>query len=471
LTSRAAIEKDEHRETLAMSSMISAALPGLARDLAEGKTTSRALVEDCLARIADPEGEGSRAFVSVDADTARKAADAQDRLRKAGAAPSPLAGIPVAVKDLADIAGQVTTAGSKALADRPAAATDAPVVARMRAAGLVIVGRANMTEFAYSGIGANPHYGTPAAPWDRGNRHVPGGSSSGSAAAVAYGMAHGALGTDTGGSCRVPAAYCGVTGFKPTARRVPTAGVVPLATSLDSIGPLARTVDCCAMLDAVFAGAPIAAAKPVPLPGQRFVVPTNIVLDGLDAAVARDFEAALDRLAAAGASIVKTRFEPFDLIRPTINKGGLAAAESYAWHKELIAAKRGIYDSRVAVRILLGETQSAADYIALLEARRTAIAAYARALADVDAILSPTCPILPPREADLARDEDYARLNMASLRNTLMINIFDGCSIAMPMSAPDAPPTSLMISGPAIADRRILGLAKSIEGVLGARNT
>lgn len=444
-------------------------IASLARDLADGRTTSRALVEDCLARIADPEGEGARAFILVDADGARKAADAQDTLRKAGAAPSALAGIPIAIKDLADIAGQVTTAGSKALADRPPAKADAPVVARLRAAGLVFLGRANMVEFAYGGIGTNPHYGTPAAPWDRANRHVPGGSSSGSGAAVAYGMAHGALGTDTGGSCRIPAAYCGVTGLKPTARRVPTAGVVPLSTTLDSIGPIARTVDCCALLDGVFAGETIAVAKPVPLAGLRLLVPTNIVLDGLDATVASDFERTLAALAKAGAVIVKQPFAPFDMIRPVLNKGGLSAAESYAWHRELIAAKRNVYDPRVAMRIMMGETQSAADYIALQDARRAAMAAYARDISDFDAILSPTCPILPPKETDLVKDEDYMRLNMASLRNALMINIFDGCSIALPMSAEAAPPTSLMISCAAMADRKMLGIAKAVETAIGVR--
>ncbi|MGE0697572.1 MAG: amidase [Hyphomicrobiaceae bacterium] len=452
-----------------MSATTTPTIASLARDLASGATTSRKLVEDCLARIADPKGEGTRAFVSVDAEGARKAADAQDMLRRAGAAPSPLSGIPFAIKDLADIAGQVTTAGSTALADRASAKADAPVVARLRSAGLVIVGRANMVEFAYGGIGTNPHYGMPAAPWDRANRHVPGGSSSGSAVAVADGMVHGALGTDTGGSCRIPAAYCGVTGLKPTARRVPTDYVVPLSTSLDSIGPIARTVDCCAMLDGVFAGEPISAAMPVSLKGLRLLVPTNIVLDGMDATVAADFERTIAALAKAGAVIVKQAFKPFDAIRPVLNKGGLSAAESYAWHKELFASKRNQYDPRVAMRIAMGETQTAADYIGLLQMRKAAMAGYRLEFADFDAILSPTCPMLPPKEADLAKDEDYTRLNMLSLRNTLMINIFDGCSIALPMSAADAPPTSLMVSCAPMADRRMLGIAKAIETAIGVR--
>ncbi len=447
----------------------SASLAQIAAALAAGEVTARELVEDSLGRIGDSGGEGARAFISVDADGARQAADAQDLLRKAGAQPSPLAGIPIGIKDLADIKGQVTRAGSTALADRPPAASDAPVVQRLRAAGLVIVGRTNMTEFAYSGIGANPHYGTPAAPWDRANKRIPGGSSSGSGVAVADGMVAGALGTDTGGSCRIPAAYCGVTGFKPTARRVPTADVVPLSTSLDSIGPLARTVDCCALLDAVMAGDRIQGAKPVALKGLRLLVAENIVLDGMDREVADDFERTLKILADAGAVVTRGTLGAFGMIGATIHKGGLAASESYAWHKDLIAAKGNQYDPRVAARILSGAEQSAVDYIGIVQAREAAVAAYKEALSGYDAVVSPTTPILPPKLADVARDEDFRRLNMASLRNTLMINVLDGCSIALPMSARDGPPTSLMISGPAMADRRIFGIAKSVETALGVR--
>lgn len=446
-------------------------LSTLAQALAGGKTTSRSLVEDCLARIADTSGEGARAFVRVDADGARKAADAQDLLRQAGATASPLAGIPIAIKDLADIRGQVTNAGSKALTERAPAATDAPVVARLRAAGLVIVGRTNMTEFAYSGIGANPHYGTPASPWDRANKRIPGGSSSGSAVAVADGMAAGALGTDTGGSCRIPASYCGVTGFKPTARRVPTEGVVPLSTSLDSIGPIARTADCCALLDAVMAGEPILGARSVPLSGLRLLVATNVMLDGLDADVAADFDATLVLLANAGAQIVRTRFEPLDRMAALLAKGGLSAAEAYAWHKGLLATKRNLYDPRVGDRIMRGAEQTAAEYIGLLEARKEAIEAYRANLADYDALVSPTTPTVAPKLAETARDEDYTRLNMSSLRNTAPINAFDGCSIALPMNRRGAPPTSLMISGPAMADRRVLGIACSVEAAIATRNT
>src|SRR5215469_9067384 len=227
-------------------------LRDLAAELAAGRTTSRALTEAALARIADPGGEGRRSFTRVYETAALATADAQDRLRGAGILLSPLAGLPVSVKDLFDVAGEATTAGSVALKDAPPAVADAPIVRRLRAAGAVIVGKTNMTEFAYSGVGINPHYGTPGNPYDR--ARVPGGSSSGAAVSVVDGCAAVAIGTDTGGSVRIPAALCGLVGFKPTQRRVPRDGAVPLSTTLDSIGPLARSVEDCAIVDAILAG-------------------------------------------------------------------------------------------------------------------------------------------------------------------------------------------------------------------------
>ena len=241
-------------------------LASLADDLENGRTSARKLVDECLARIADSSGEGARAFLHVDAEAAIEAAEAMDRLREVKAAPSPFAGIPVSIKDLFDVKGQVTRAGSRALEDSAPADADAPVVARLRRAGFVVIGRTNMTEFAYSGIGINPHYGTP-----KGVGHVPGGSSSGAAVSVVDRMAHGALGTDTGGSCRIPAAYNGIVGFKPTQRRVPLDGGVPLSFTLDSFGPLARSVGCCAVLDAVLANedrSPAAATDQGHAPGS-----------------------------------------------------------------------------------------------------------------------------------------------------------------------------------------------------------
>src|ERR1700731_3864837 len=262
-------------------------LASLADDLESGRTSARKLVDECLARIADPSGEGARTFIHVDAEAAIEAAEAMDRLREVKAAPSRYAGIPVSIKDLFDIKGQVTRAGSRALDDSAAAEADAPVVARLRRAGFVVIGRTNMTEFAYSGIGINPHYGTPKGAWQRNVGHVPGGSSSGAAVSIVDRMAYGALGTDTGGSCRIPAAYNGIVGYKPTQRRVPLDGGVPLSFSLDSFGPLANSTQCCATLDAVLADEPLPTLAPRPIKGMRLAVPMTMALDDLDDPVAK----------------------------------------------------------------------------------------------------------------------------------------------------------------------------------------
>jgi len=443
-------------------------LADLAADLASGRTTARALTEACLERIADPAGEGARAFVRVNAQAALAAAAAQDALRQAGAAPSPFAGIPIAVKDLFDVAGEVTAAGSKVLADAPPARADAPAVARLRRAGFVLVGRNTMTEFAYSGLGMNPHHGDPRAPFERAVGRVSGGSSSGGAVAVADGMAHAALGTDTGGSCRIPAAFCGITGFKPTARRVPRAGAFPLSATLDSIGPLARSVACCASLDAVLAGidpAPLAAAHPVK--GLRLLVPTTVALDGLDAAVAAAFEAAVARLSAAGALVTSAPFPEFGKIADINSKGGFSAAESYAVHRRLLAEKGEGYDPRVSARIRRGAEQSAADYLDLVAARADLVEQAALRLAPFDALVLPTVAILPPRIADLATDEAaYGAANLTALRNPTLINMIDGCAISLPLTGAGGAPVGLMLAAAGGEDRRLLALAAGIEAEL-----
>jgi aspartyl-tRNA(Asn)/glutamyl-tRNA(Gln) amidotransferase subunit A len=439
----------------------------LADDLAAGRTSARKLVEECLAKIADPAGEGQRAFLHVDKDAALYAADAMDGLRKANAAPSRFAGIPVSIKDLFDIKGQVTRAGSRALEEgaRPAE-QDAPVVARLRRAGFIVIGRTNMTEFAFSGIGINPHYGTPKGTWNRSEGHIPGGSSSGAAVSVADGMAHGALGTDTGGSCRIPAAYNGIVGYKPTQRRIPLDGGVPLSFSLDSFGPLARTVECCATLDAVLADEPIAAPRGRPIKGMRLAVPTTVVLDDLDTAVAKTFERALENLSRAGALIEHIEVPEFLDVGVMNAKGGFAAAESYAWHRYLLTSKGDIYDPRVSLRILRGEGISAADYIDLLDARRSLIARADVRLAPYDALVMPTTANTPPRIADLADDKAFTVANLRSLRNCSLINTIDGCAISLPAHRDGEVPVGLMLASSGGADRRIFELAAGMEAAI-----
>jgi aspartyl-tRNA(Asn)/glutamyl-tRNA(Gln) amidotransferase subunit A len=441
-------------------------LASLAADLDAGRTTARALVDVCLAKIADPQGEGARAFIHVDAEAAIEAAEAMDRLREVNAAPSPFAGIPISIKDLFDIKGQVTRAGSRALEDSAPADADAPAVARLRRAGFVVIGRTNMTEFAYSGIGTNPHYGTPKGAWQRGIGHVPGGSSSGAAVSVIDGMAHGALGTDTGGSCRIPAAYNGLVGFKPTQRRVPLDGAVPLSSTLDSIGPLARTVACCAVLDAVLANEPVTPLQPRPIKGMRLAVPTTVALDDLDDAVAQTFERALEKLAREGALIERIAVPEFLDVAPMSVKGGFVAAESYAWHRYLIVAKGDIYDPRVAGRILRGESQSAADYIDLINARKSLVARATASLAPYDALVLPTTANTPPRIADMKDDQAFTKANVLSLRNSTLINMIDGCGISLPIHRGGEVPVGLTLAATAGSDRRIFELAAAMEGAI-----
>lgn len=443
-------------------------LPELATALRAGHTTSRALTDQALARIADAQGQGATVFVQVDADAARAMADSADALRRAGVELSPLMGIPISVKDLFDVAGQVTRAGSTILASRPPAARDAPVIRRLRQAGAVIVGRTNMSEFAFSGLGLNPHYGTPLSPWDRATRRVAGGSSSGAAASVADGMAALGLGTDTGGSVRIPAALCGLTGFKPTASRIPREGAVPLSTSLDSIGPIARSVACCAWADAVLAGQPVDETGPAapPLAGLRIGVLNHMTTDGIDGTVAAIYQRALDTLSRAGARLTELRFAPLDELG-AINRFGLSPIEAHAWHRTLLPDHAEAYDPRVLARIQRGAPANAADYIALLDAR-AAMIAQARPVWDAfDAVACPTVPIVPPPAAPLANDDAlFTQTNALVLRNPSIINFLDGCALSLPCHAADEAPVGLMLSASGGRDADLLCVGRAVEGAL-----
>ncbi len=449
----------------------------LAGELNSGTVTSRQLVESCLDRIDDPEGEGERAFLLVDAEGARATADGIDEARKAGRNVPPLSGIPVAVKDLCDIEGQVSTAGSRVLADRPPAAADATVMARLRRAGFVPMGRTNMTEFAYSGLGLNAHYDTPRSPWDRSTGRVPGGSSSGTAVAVADGMAVVGLGTDTGGSCRIPAAFCNIVGYKPTAARVPLDGIVPLALSLDSVGPLGRSVDCCAIVDDVFAGGdggPVggSAASGPDAASIRLAALSDLVLDNLDPEVAGAYQDALSTLSKAGVGIHDVAFPELQEL-PSINaKGGLATAEAYHWHRELLAERGDDYDQRVRVRIEPGRKQSAADYLDVVAARRRLQALSAVHLETHGAFVLPTVAVLPPTIAsfDSGDPEYYTKMNLLCLRNTSVGNFLDACAISIPISVPGEAPVGLMLMAGPGADHQLFSLARTIESLLKASN-
>jgi aspartyl-tRNA(Asn)/glutamyl-tRNA(Gln) amidotransferase subunit A len=438
----------------------------LRAQLDRGEVSSRELCDAALARIDDPAGEGARAFTQTDHTGARAAADAADVQRRGGYVASPLAGIPVSVKDLFDVTGMQTRAGSVVLDDAPPATSDATIVARLRAAGAVIVGKTNMTEFAYSGLGINPHYNTPRAPFERAIGRIPGGSSSGAGVSVADGMAVVAIGTDTGGSVRIPAAFCGLAGFKPTARRVPVAGAYPLSLTLDSIGPLAQNVADCVTVDAILSAEPEPPLLPAILKQLRFFAPLNHVRAGVDDVVGAAFEAALAALRAAGATIDEGQLPAFDRLAVIQGKANITAAEAYGLHRANLAAHEQRYDPEIAKRLLTGASIDAGTYIDLLRARAGYVAAVSAETEGYDALLWPTVAIVPPPIAALDDTAEYARVNALVLRNTSAVNIMDGCALSVPMAAAGGAPAGLMIVGRALEDARVLRIGTAVEALL-----
>jgi len=437
--------------------------------LAEGRTTALGLAEAALAAVdAAGPAEAGRVFLALDREAVRARARAADALRAARGPLGPLAGLPVAVKDLFDIAGDVTRAGSTVLADAPPAAATATAIARLAAAGAVIVGRTNMTEFAFSGLGLNPHYGTPGNPHDP--TRIPGGSSSGSAVAVGRGMAAAGIGSDTGGSVRIPAALCGLTGFKPTRTAVPRDGVLPLATSLDAVGPIAPTVACCWTLHAVMAGR--TAAPLAPRPAERLVlgIPDRIVFDEAEPGVTAAIEAAVGHLEAAGASVATLPTPELADVAAMQRTVSFAAAEAFAWHADLLDRSGAGYDPRVRSRIERGRDARAADYIGLLDARRRVMAAWRERTAGLDAVLAPTVPIVAPPLADLEGDDDrYHRANLLMLRNTSLGNLLDTPAMSLPCGTAGGLPVGLMVMGRTGHDRTLAEVAAGIEHTLAAQ--
>lgn len=442
-------------------------LARLSRDLASGAVTSRALVEQSLARIA--EGEGPRTFVRVFREAALAAADSSDRLRAAGVVPSPLAGIPVAVKDLCDIAGVTTLAGSATRKGDPPAERDAPVAARLRAAGAVIMGTTNMTEFALGGLGINPHFGDCRNPWDRATGRIPGGSSSGTAVAIADEMVAAGLGTDTMGSVRIPAGLCGLTGFKPTAARVPREGIFPLSVTLDSVGPLGRSVDCCALVDAVFAGEAPVSPRAVPLAGLRLGVPKTLMLDGLDAPVAKAFERALSTLSNAGVKVEEFEFPEVLEIAAINRTRGLSMLECYGLHRQWLEARGDGYDPRVVFRIRSAASLSMADYYEVLQWRSDVVARSTRTTDRFDAVVMPTLPVIAPPIAQFTAGEGKLDGYPILIRNTSVANYLDRCALTIPCHEAGTAPVGFTLMGERMADHRLLGIGVSVEAAIGTR--
>ena len=444
-------------------------LEALAEELREGKTTSRELVEQALAKISDPAGEGALAFIRIDAEGARAAADFQDTLRRRSCQPSQFAGIPISVKDLFDLAGEVTTAGSKVLRDAAPAVADAPAIAALKSAGLVVMGRTNMTEFAYSGVGLNPHYGTPRSSYDRNTGRIPGGSSAGAAVAVADQMCAVSIGTDTGGSCRIPAAYNGIVGYKPSTGRISTQGAYPLSPRFDSVGPLGNSVACCAAADALMAGDWSGQIEALEISALRIGVLKTAVLEGLDAEVASAYERALARISTSGARLIDFSFEELLELPVLTTKGGIVAAESYAHHRNMIAQRGAEYDPRVRMRLEAAGSISAADYLAIVKRRAEIIPRFNGRVQNFDAIVLPTVMNIPPAISALDGDQDYLRHNSMSLRNTYVGNFLDCCALSIPANEPGAAPVGLMLMGAWGHDQNLFSVGQAVERVLEAQ--
>ncbi len=443
-----------------------ATLNELAAALQDGRTSARELVQNSLDKIADVAGEGARTFLSVDGEAALAEADHIDAQRKRGSHASPYAGIPMSVKDLFDMAGQVTRAGSTVLNDAAPAKADAVAIARLKAAGFIAVGRTNMTEFAYSGVGLNPHYGTPLSVYDRKNGRIPGGSSSGAAVSVAESMCALGIGTDTGGSCRIPAAFNGIVGYKSSVGRVPKTGVYPLSKTLDSVGPLANSVACCAVADALMAGDWDGQIKPREASTIRLAIIRDVFFDDIEDEIASAFDNTIVRLGRSGVQLSDISFAGLSEL-PAINaKGGIAAAEAYAHHKELIASHGAQYDQRVRTRIESGAVITASELQGVHRKRNEFIIKADELSVDFDGWLMPTTPNVPPLIADFETFEAYGRLNFRCLRNTFVGNFLNRCAISIPISDRGNAPAGGMIMAPWGHDHSLFSVANCLEGVL-----
>jgi amidase/aspartyl-tRNA(Asn)/glutamyl-tRNA(Gln) amidotransferase subunit A len=426
---------------------------------AEGRLSARAALEDCIAAAT------AHTFIRRFDEAARSAADEVDRQVVA----QPLAGLAVSVKDLFDVKGWPTTAGSASRRDAAPAAEDAPAVARLRAAGAVLVGHTNLTEFAFSGVGINPHHGTPANPATAAlddQARIPGGSTSGGAVSVATGAAWAALGTDTGGSLRIPAALQGLVGFKGTARLTPNEQCIPLSSSLDTTGAITLSVRDAVMLHELLAARRVQIEQR-PLAQWQLALPRTLLLDALEPAVAGTFERAIAALRAAGAVVSEIDLPLLHEAAHLQRGGGIPAAESWSWHRANLAARAAQYDPRVAFRIRRGEALSAADISALHAERHAWIDRMQAALTPYDALLSPTVPIVAPRSAPLIdSDEAFFAANALLLRNPSLINLLDGCALSLPCQRHGDWPVGLMVSGPAMADDRVLSVSLALETAL-----
>ncbi len=405
-------------------------------------------------------------FTQLFTDGAHAAAQRCDAAFLAGQRLGALQGVCLTLKDNMDVVGTTTMAGGVVCAGEAPAQHDAPVVQRLRDAGAVLLGKTNMSEFAFSGVGINPHHGTPVNPADTSQARVPGGSSSGAAVSVALGLAEVGIGTDTGGSIRIPAALCGLVGYKSTQARMPCAGVMELSRTLDTVGSITRSVRACLTVDAVMSQQPLP-TDAANLRGLRFAVPQTLMMDDLDATVARAFARTLRLLSEAGAQVVEIPFQALGDIATLSMPGGFSPIEGYAAHHVRLERGADRIDPRVVARMMLGKGISAQDYLELHNRRNAWIEAAQQTLSGFDAMLSPTVPLVAPLIAPLMDDDDaFFKVNRLLLRNPSAINYMNGCAWSLPCHQAGELPIGLMVSSTAGQDAHLARVALGLENFM-----
>jgi aspartyl-tRNA(Asn)/glutamyl-tRNA(Gln) amidotransferase subunit A len=439
----------------------------IGRLIAKGGLDPVEAAEFFLERIERDRGNPS--FILVTRERALAEAAASRERHREGRPAGPLDGVPIAWKDLVDMADERTTAGSALFAESPPKEKDAPIVTNLSAAGLVALGKTNLSEFAFSALGLNPHFGTPRNPRDPATPRIAGGSSSGAAVAVAAGLAPCAIGSDTGGSIRAPASFCGIVGFKTSEGRIDKRGVFPLSRTLDTIGPLARTVEDCVLIDMALRGQSTSRVRPFDLSGVEFVVPDRSGIDDVDAAVAANLDIVMKRLAAAGAKVMSRPVPSIGAMRALIAQhGSLVAIEAYTEHHAIFeSADAERMDRRVVKRALLARAVSGEDAINLRRGRERLIAALVDELNGALLAL-PATPMTAPPIDPLEHDDELFRItNLRAIHYTFLGNLFRMCGLALPSGA-DAErlPTGVQFLAPEGDDERLLSIGLSVETAL-----
>ena len=427
-------------------------------------TTAVQRVASALEGAASPAAQ--HVFTKLHADAAHATAQYCDAETQAGRSLGALHGVCITLKDNIDVAGETTMAGGVVCAGEAPVLHDAPVVQRLREAGAVVLGKTNMSEFAFSGVGINPHHGTPANPADPAQARVPGGSSSGAAVSVALGLAEVGIGTDTGGSIRIPAALCGLVGYKSTQARIPRTGVMELSRTLDTVGSITRSVRACLAVDAVLSQQPLP-TDAANLRGLRFAVPQTLMMDDVDATVGQAFARTLRRISAAGAQVVELPFTALGDIAALSLPGGFSPIEGYAAHHARLERGAHQIDHRVVARMMLGKGISAQDYLELHNRRHAWIAAAEQTLHGFDAMLCPTVPMVAPLAQPLLQDDEaFFKVNRLLLRNPSAINYMDGCAWSLPCHEAGELPVGLMVSGVAGQDAHLARVVLALETLM-----